>query len=44
MLIDQAANANLVVANHVGVHPSGLPIPNDNHGIRCAPGPGPSRP
>jgi len=40
MLIDQAANANLVVANHVGVHPSGLPIPNDNHGIRLRSGAG----
>ncbi len=34
ILVDQAANANLVVANSVGVHPTGLPLPNGLHGIR----------
>lgn len=34
IVVDQAANANLVVANHVGVHPTGLPIPNGVHGVR----------
>lgn len=40
ILIDQASNANLVVANDVGVHPNGIPIPNDDHGIRLRAGSG----
>lgn len=40
ILMDQAANANLVVANRIGVHPNGIPMPNDNHGIRMRAGAG----
>lgn len=40
ILMDQAANANLVVGNHIGIHPNGTPIPNENHGIRMRPGAG----
>ncbi len=40
ILIEQASNANLVVANHLGVHPNGIPIPNEFHGIRLLAGSG----
>ncbi|MBK7950951.1 MAG: right-handed parallel beta-helix repeat-containing protein [Deltaproteobacteria bacterium] len=40
ILMDQAANANLVVANKIGVHPNGIPMPNENHGIRMRAGAG----
>lgn len=40
ILMDQAANANLVVANKIGVHPNGIPMPNESHGIRMRPGAG----
>lgn len=40
ILIDQASNTNLVVANHIGQHPNGVPIPNQNHGIRMRAGTG----
>ncbi|MBK7948263.1 MAG: right-handed parallel beta-helix repeat-containing protein [Deltaproteobacteria bacterium] len=40
IVVDQSANANLIVGNFVGVHSDGTPIPNGDHGVHLRRGAG----